>query len=92
VLGWLVGAVMVTTSRVWTGAEKLRGLAPLLVGPILGAIVVIAISAAPAGSAHDGAGGLGTAEIAAIVIWVASGLASAGYLAARMRASGPRGG
>jgi HAAS domain-containing protein len=86
VLGWLVGAVLVVSSRFWTSTEKLRGLAPLLIGPLLGAVVVIAISAAPEGSARDGGGGLGTAEIAAIVIWVGAGFVSAGYLASRLRA------
>jgi hypothetical protein len=84
-VGYLIGARLVLSSRVWDGRDKFLA---LLIPPVVllgGALVVMLGSASVAeGDSFDS--GLGPVEIAVLLANAFSGLAAASYLSARLRA------
>jgi hypothetical protein len=88
VIGYLIGARLVLSSRVWDGRDKFLA---LLIPPVvvLGGAVVVMIGSASVAEGDSFNSGLGPVEIAVLLANVFSGLAAAAYLSARLRAPRP---
>jgi len=98
-LGWVVGVVLVSASRAWTGREKAVGIALVLVPAVLLALSVVSVGASSGpevsvGTAvetlHEeqdggGDGGIGSIELLVILGTFLAGPLAAVYLGSRLR-------
>jgi uncharacterized membrane protein len=85
-LGWIVGAVLLWLSDVWSTRDKLIG---TLAGPgmfVLGLLVTIASSSGAASDSGEvGGAGLGPIEVLVLALLLLAPLAAAIYLALKLR-------
>lgn len=103
ILGWLVGAIMLWISRVWTAREKLAG--TLIMPGGLGAVVLFALLVGSGGESCGGSGGPGrptvfhctqtdppvlpnAVSIPLLVVWAVASIATVVYLGRQVRRDG----